>query len=220
MADDVLGRRVQRHIDAQSKGIPPQRRGPGAVGHQQRALGVGRGRQGWHVMHFKGQRARRLDEHHAGVGLQQLADPGADQRVVVAGLDAQTRQQAIAQGPRRLVAGIAHQQVITRLQQGQQRGADRGQTRRRQQAIGSAFQCAERLFQGHGGFAAMPPIGAPRTRRSLKLGGVGKQQGRGAHHRRIDRAVARLVRPPAVGQACGGTVAGKIGHGRACSAGG
>ena len=70
------------------EGAEIERRRPGIVHQHDRALGMGGGGDRRDVLHLEGLRARRLDEHRAGVRLDQLRDAGADQRIVIGGLDA------------------------------------------------------------------------------------------------------------------------------------
>ena len=67
------------------------------------------------VLHLERQRARRLGEHRARVGLEQLRDIRAEQRIVVGRLDAEALQHRVAEIARRPVDGVGDQQVIAGL---------------------------------------------------------------------------------------------------------
>ena len=91
MAAQILGARMQRNVDAVVEGAKIQRRRPGIVEHApaRRAMRDRGDRR--NVLNLEGQRARRLGEHDARVGRISRSMPLADQRIVVADLDAQSR---------------------------------------------------------------------------------------------------------------------------------
>ena len=66
------------------------------------------------VLHLERQRSRRLGEHDARVRPELALDRRAQQRIVVADLDAEARQVVVAEAARRAVDGIGDEHVIAR----------------------------------------------------------------------------------------------------------
>ena len=67
------------------------------------------------VLHLERQRPRRLDEHHPRLRPHQLGDAGADARVVERRLDAEPRQNRVAEVTRRPVRSVDHQEMVAAL---------------------------------------------------------------------------------------------------------
>ena len=148
---------------------------------------------GGNVGHFEGLRARRLDQHRAGVRLEQLVDAGADQRIEIGGLDAIAGEHAVAEIARGPVGVVADQEVVAGLQHREQGGARSRPGPRREADAGAlrAFQRHQHVLQRPGGRGAVAAV--------LELAAMGVQVlgGRIEHggtvdDRRIDKALLRL----------------------------
>ena len=79
------------------------------------------------VRRLEGLRARGFDQHGPGIRLEQFFNTGADQRIVVGGLDAKAGEQAVAEIARRTIDVVADQQVVAGFQHRKQRRGDRGE---------------------------------------------------------------------------------------------
>ena len=90
MAADVLGRRMHGHVHAVVERAKIERRRPRVVEHRPRAARTRRVADRAHVLHLERERPRRLQEHEPRVGLHPVGDAGADQRIVVLDVDAET----------------------------------------------------------------------------------------------------------------------------------
>jgi hypothetical protein len=73
---------------------------------------MGHRRDGRKVRHLEGLRPRRLDQHRAGVRLEQFFDLCAGQRVEIAGLYAIAGQEAVAEIAGRPVDAVGNKDVI------------------------------------------------------------------------------------------------------------
>ena len=120
VADDVLGARVDHDVDPVLDGIEVKRRRPGVVAQHHQARLVRRLGDGGHVLNLEAEGAGRFDIDQARVRPDELGDPGADQRVVVAGLDPEALEQVIAHLARRIVHRIGHQDVVADAGEGQE----------------------------------------------------------------------------------------------------
>ncbi len=140
MATDIFGAGLDREVDAFLECAEIERRCPGIVHQHDRAAGMGGSGNRRDVLHFERQRARRLDEHCAGVGLDQCVDAAADQRIVVGGGDAVAFEQAVAELARRQIDAVGHQDVVAGLEHREQgerncRKARRGERHARRIAV-------------------------------------------------------------------------------------
>jgi hypothetical protein len=113
------------------------------------------------VGHLKGLRAGGLDQHRPGVGLEQLFNAGAGQRIEIGDLEAVAGEHAVAEIARGPVDIVSHQKMFAGLQHREQRGGDRGQSRGHEANAGAlrAFQRHRHVLQRPGRRRAMPPIG-------------------------------------------------------------
>ena len=117
------------------------------------------GRDGRHVLHLEGERARRLEIDGAGP----LAEQRRRCRRRSAGRRRWSRCRAAsapssAKMPRRRIDAIGHQEVIAGRQAGEEGGRDRRQAGRAEHRAGRAFQLADRRFQRLAGRRAAPPV--------------------------------------------------------------
>ena len=142
------------------------------------------------VRHLERLRARRLDQHRAGIRLEQLVDAGADQGIEIGGLDAIARQHAVAEIARRTIGVVADQEMVAGLGDREQGGRDRSQAGRRKADAGALrpFQRHQRILQRPRGRRAVAAI--------LELAAMGVQivGGRVEHggtvdDRRIDKTL-------------------------------
>ena len=65
-----------------------------------------------------------LGEHHLGVGLEQLLDAGANQRIVIGGLDPEPLQHVVAEPPRRAVDAVGDEHMVSRREKGEEGRGD------------------------------------------------------------------------------------------------
>ena len=203
VADDILGRRLDRHVDPVREGLEVERRGPGVVEQHHQAGAVGGGGDGGHVLDLEGDRAGRLQVDQAGVRTDQLGDSRADQRVEVADFDPEAPEQLVADAARRLVDRVGDQDLVAGAQEGQQRAGDGGQPGGHGDRAVAAFELGHGAFQGEGRRHAVAAIEQGAfvefgRSRGLELGDAVEGQGGGVVHGRIDRVVlARRVAPQA-----------------------
>ena len=203
MAADIFGGGLHADVDALVERAVKQRRRPGVVVDDERALCMGDGGDGGDVAHFKRLRAGRLDQHRPGIGLEQAFDCTADQRIEIADLDAVAGQHAVAEIARGAVDVVGHQQMVADLQHREQGGGDGGESRRRQPDAGAlrAFQRHQHVLQRARGRRAVTPVG--------EFGAVGVQVlgGRIEHGRTVEDR--RVDEPPlSLGVAAGGDQSG------------
>ena len=142
-----------------------------------------------HVLDLEGERARRFQEDHSGVRAHQAFDFGADQRVVVGGLDPEAAEHPVAQLAGRRIGRIDHQQMIAGLEEGHQRLGDRRLARAGDHGAVSALQGGDRILQRERGRRAAPAVVHPAqlARRLERLDVRVENRGR-AEHGRIDDA--------------------------------
>src|SRR5213593_4418601 len=103
MSAEIFGAGMHGDVSAARERREAQRRRPCIVHHQQRAVPMRKVRDRWHVLHFESERAWRLDEHNARVGLEVALDAGPCQRIVVAHLHTEALQMVFAKTPGRAV---------------------------------------------------------------------------------------------------------------------
>ena len=227
MAADIFGGGLDRKVDPLLEGTKIERGRPGIVHQHHRALGVGGGRDGRHVLDFERERARRFHEHGAGVGLDQRGDAAADQRIVIGRGDAVALEHAIAELPRGLVDAVGHQQMIAGLEHRKQRGRNRrepGRQKRNAGAIGP-FERAQRVFKRLRSRRAAAPVKIAGAAREEILGGRIEHR-RDVMDRRIDETmiggrVAAAHHEPGCRFKGGmrGVRVGRLGHGIVLSVG-
>ena len=193
VAADIFGAGLDRQVDAFVEGAEIQRRAPGVVGQHHGALVVGDLGDGRDVLHLEALRARRLGEHGAGVRPEQRRDAGADQRVVIGGLDAHALERAVAEGAGRPVHAVGDEDVIARTDDRQERGGDRRQPGRQQGDPGAALalERGEGAFQRLRGGGAAPPVLVARAVGDLVFR-VRIKQRRGVIDGRIDKPMRKL----------------------------
>ena len=159
---------------------------------------VGNLADGRNVLYFKGERARRFDENDLGIGSHEGANAGADQRIVIGGLNAQALERTIAKGPGWVVNRIGHQQVIARLECGQQGTCQRRQSAGREHGPVRTFQFTQSRFQRTRRRIAMPAIGMDRPMHGAQRIHSGKQQRGCTINRSIDCASCDFLCPTTV----------------------
>jgi hypothetical protein len=106
------------------------------------------------VLHFEGQRARRLDIDDLSVRAHQASYVFADQRVVIGRSYAAAGQHLLTKVARRSVGRIDHQQMVAAFETGLQRSGDRSEARRHQHRPVSALDRRQGLFQRESGRCA------------------------------------------------------------------
>ena len=195
MADDVLGRRLNRHVDAVLERPEVERARPGVV-HQQPQLALGGdARDRRDVLHLEGLRAGAFGEDEARVGAHEIGDAGADQRIVVRRLDAELRQHVVAELARRLIDAIDHENMVAGLDEGEDGRADGLISRRRQRRRGAALDLGDGLLERLDGRRRGAAVGVLLVALPQLLDGR-KEDGRAAVDRRIDEAVVVVRRAP------------------------
>ena len=194
MAADIFGGGLHPNVDALIERTVKQRRGPGVVVDHERALRMRDISDGGDVGHLEGLRARRLDQHRPGVGLEQSFDAGTDQRIEKIGLDAVAGEHVVAEIARRPVDIVGHQQMIAGLEHREQGGRDRRQPRGNQPDAGAlrAFQRHQHVLERARGRRALAPIGELAAM-GVQVGGGRVQHGGTVENRRIDKALLGLA---------------------------
>ena len=104
------------------------------------------------VLHLEALRAGRFDEDRARIRLEQRRDVGADQRIVIGGLDAHALEQAFAEIARRPIDAVGDEDVVASAGNRDERRRNRRQTRRQQHDAGAvvALDVAQRRFERFG----------------------------------------------------------------------
>ena len=194
-AAGVLGQRVGRDIHRQTAAIGQQIKRlesqactPGVVqhrGHAARLAGLHQRDQVWKL---HAHTARRFQPYQLGRG----ADPGLQighiHRVVPGMANAPARQLVLRKVFVRAIGVVGNQHLITGREQTQRHGADGAQAAGHQQALLTAFQAAQALFQLVGGRRAVQAVGVAAfvqpAARAHVLHAV-KNDGRCLVHRRL-----------------------------------
>ncbi len=189
----VLGERLHRDVDAVLEGLEREARRIGVVDRGDHAALARHRRDGPHVGHFHGHRARRLQPQQAGFGADQLGDAGADQRIVEAHADAEIARQPVAEIGVGAVGIVRDQHVVAALHDAEIDVHDRRQPRGLQQRVRAALdhgQLACQFERGGRGVQAVAPLVvlAPVERAHRRQ--IGEHHGRGARHRRDERGPA------------------------------
>jgi hypothetical protein len=167
-----------------------QRRAPGVVVDDEQIPRVRHRCDRRNVGHLKGLRAGRLDQHGAGVRLEQLFDAGADQGIEKGGLDAVAGEHAVAEIARGPVDIVGHQQMVAGFQHRQQGGGDGGQSRGHQPYAGAfrTFQRHQHVLERPGGRRAVSAIGELAAV-GVQVPGGRVQHGGTVENWRIDKTV-------------------------------
>ena len=204
MAANILGRGMDRHVDPMLERAEEVRGAPGVVHQHLGAVPVGDCRDRRNVLHLEGQRARRLAIDDFGVGLDQLADALADQRIVIGRLDSAFLQNTLAEIARRPIGRVDHQAMVAGAQQGLQWRRHRRQPRRHQHAAIAAFDPRQERFEREGSRRAVQPIAHPGKgwggALGFPLGHVFREDRRGVIDWRVDDAVIGLGVAPDMGE--------------------
>ena len=195
MTDDVLGRRLDRDVDAVLEGVEEHAAGPGVVHQHDAALLVSFRGDRRDVLDLEGAGARRLRIDDLGIGPDQVADAAADQRIVIGGLDPHALQEIVAEPPVGEIGGVDHQDVVAGLHEGED-GADHGgEARREGDGAVAAFHRRHRLAEGAMGRRAVAPVHVALEVGLVRVvpgGDAGKGDGGGVIDGRIDDTVVRL----------------------------
>src|SRR3982074_1187339 len=116
MSADIFGRRLHADVGALLQRTVIQWRRPGIVVDNKRPAAMrGSGDRG-KVGHFERLRTGCLDQYRPGVGLEQLADTGADQGIEIGRLYAVAWEQSVAEISCRAISIVADQEMIAGLQ--------------------------------------------------------------------------------------------------------
>ena len=97
-------------------------------------------------------------EHHAGIGLDQRGDVGADQRIEIGGADVHAAEDMGAEILGRFVRRARDQQVIAGADERQDRIGHRRGAAGVQHAAGAALQFYHRILQGEVGQRAASAV--------------------------------------------------------------
>ena len=124
MADQIFGGGMHDDVDAVAVGFEVKRARPGVVEDGDATLGMGGGGDGRHVLDLKGVGAGALHVYDFSIGSDQLGNAGADQRIVIGGLDAEPLQLRVAERARRLIGGIGHQDMVAGRGEGKEGAGD------------------------------------------------------------------------------------------------
>ena len=201
MAADIFGHREDADVDAGRERGEQQGRRPGIVEQRDDPALARRGADRRHVLDLHRQAAGAFEQDRAGLLAEQLADAGADQRIVIGRRDSEALEDRVAIFARRTVGAVGDQQLVAGRQHRGQRGGHRGQARGIERG-----SCRARLEQGQrlrqrpmgGGPLQAVTIFAERRLAALHLGNAVEQDRRGALDRRIDEAAAPFLAPAAV----------------------
>ena len=160
MPADIFGGSLNADIDAEVQRTMIERGGPGVVVDDERPVRMRNGDDGGNIRHLEGLRARRFQQHGAGIGLEQLFNSRTDCGIEIAGLDAITGQHAIAEIARGPVHIVADQEVVACLQHRNQGGRNRREPGGHQADAGAlrSLQGHQRLLQRPGGRRTEPAI--------------------------------------------------------------
>ena len=189
MPDDVLRARVDRHVDAVLVWLEEERRGPGVVDQDLQAARAHRGGHRRDVLHVEGLRAGRFQVEHLRVVADQFGDAGADRRIEEGRLDAHALQEGVGEAPRRAVDAVGHQDMVARLQEGEQRRGYRSEAGGRHDGAVRAFQFGDGIFEREDRRRAAPAVArVAQALRRLQVGDRRVEDRRGAEDRRVDDA--------------------------------
>ena len=190
---------MDRKIDAVIERAEKQRRGPGVVDHHRGAMAMRHSRDGGNVLNLERQRAGAFAEHRLGVRLHQFRDAGADQGIVIGGLDPHALQQPVAEAARRAIAIVGHQQMIAMAAHRQDGERNRIEPGGAEHGARATFEKRECVFQTLGGWCATAAIGvtgiARFERREIRI-----ENGRCAVDRRVDRTEMIVTHAARMGQ--------------------
>ena len=191
MADDIFGAGQDGEIDPRRDRREEQRRRPGIVEQRRDPPRLGRRDDRGNVLHLKGQAAGAFEEDRRRGLPDQIGDAGADQRIVEARGDAHRRQHLPAEGARRLVDAVHHQQFVAALEHREQSRRDRRHARGEQhRALGARFELGQRLGQRPLRRRAAPAVVelaiGVAAGAGLERGAILEQDGGGAVDGRVD----------------------------------
>src|SRR6185312_14365406 len=172
---------------------------------------------GGNVLHLETLRSRRLDEYRARVRLEVRRDAWADQRIVIGRLDSHPLEDAVAKRSRWAVGAVGHKNMVAGLEDRDEGGRDRRQTRRHQHGSRAAFafQPRQRVFQRfRGRRPAAAVLVAPTVRDLIRRGRI-KNRGRVIDGRIDEAEIVFGIAPPGYQPRGGfeGTLAGFLAHG-------
>ena len=152
------------------------------------ALRGGDGDDGRHVLDLECLRTRRFEKDDAGIRPDQGGDFLAEPGIVEGRLDADPLEEPLAETARRLIDGIADEDVIARFHNSEQRERDGRKPRGREHGAGGAGDVGPCRFQRLGRRRAMRAVGIfGIAGDEIGIGAV--KHGRAAIDRRIDETV-------------------------------
>ena len=219
MARDVFGGRMDRDVDSQREGLEVERRSPSRIHDRQGAGRMGSRGDGRHILDLEGQGAGRLHEDRTCLWTDQPGDACPDARIVELGIDAESTQHAVAEGPRRIVGVVCYEEMVAGLQDGEEGAGNRRQARRGKAGAEAALHCRDGLLQRERARRAVDTVcdrvsleDPPRAAKLLKRR---PENCRGTVHGYVDHAAMGLRVTPGMG--CDGRIAGTcaIRHGSA-----
>jgi hypothetical protein len=117
MAADIFGNRLHRDVDAVRERVEQHARRPRIVECDQRVALVCRRNDGRQVLHFHRDRAGALRPNQARLFIEQIADFGADRRIVKGCAYAEAREQRCGELPVWTIDALRNENMIAGFQQ-------------------------------------------------------------------------------------------------------
>ena len=154
---------------------------------------------GGKVLHLERQRSGGLGEHKLRVRAKIALDGRTGERIVIADLDAQTRQVMAAKASCRAIHDIGDEDMVTRVQQGEKRKGRRGEPRCNRECAMAAFDLCNRILQVRDCRQAVQAVGNQvifAAGRLLERGDCRKEHRRRAEDGRVDGAEEALGMTP------------------------
>ena len=140
MSADVLREGLHADVHAVREGVEQHTGGVGVVERHGDASRPCGGDDGRHVLHLHRDRARALAPDQRRAGSDQLGDAAPDQRIVTFDLDAQAREQALAQFGGRPIRTLGNEHVRARAAVRQVHERQRGLSPWRHEAVVRAVE--------------------------------------------------------------------------------
>ena len=198
VADDVFGGRLHRDVHAVRKRLEVQRRPPGVVGDDGDPAAARGFRNRRDVLHLESERAGRFEIDHPGFGPDERLDGAPHERIEKRRAHAKAFEKSVREVARRGVDSVAHEQVISGRQEGEQGPGAGGEPRRVDDRAVPSFQCGDRLLERFDRRRTEAPVVGARLFQNPVLAPAAelrngfREDRRGVEHRRVHGAVMPL----------------------------
>ena len=193
MAADIFGDRLHRDVDAVRERVEQHSRRPRVVKCDQCIARMRRRNDGRQVLHFHRNRAGAFGPNQTRPFIEQLADFGANGRIVKGRAYAESREQRRRELPVWTIHALREKNMIAGLQQGEIDERDRRLSAWRENRVPPRFELADACGKFERRGRSVEAVGIPRALLVPVVGDagrIGEERGRPAVDRRRKRTIS------------------------------